>query len=69
MPQDRPLSEAERRASMTQAIANASIEGFEPDIEFLQLAEQVVTNKLTHEQAIAAILAQAQAEDKAPKGR
>ena len=61
MIQDRSMSEAERRASMAQAIANARLEGWEPDAAFLGLAGQVVNNELTHEEAIALIIAQAQA--------
>jgi hypothetical protein len=61
--QDRSMSEAERHASMAQAIANARLEGWEPDAAFLGLAGQVVINALTHDEAVALILAQAQAED------
>lgn len=68
MYQKRPMTEAERRESMTQAIANASIEGFEPDTAFLKLADEVVRGARTHEDAIAIILAEGQAADKKARG-
>ncbi|MDE2101658.1 MAG: hypothetical protein KGL39_30710 [Patescibacteria group bacterium] len=67
--QDRSMSEAERHASMAQAIANARLEGWEPDAAFLGLAGQVVANALTHDEAVALILAQAQAEDSGRRSR
>ena len=63
------MSEAERHASMAQAIANARLDGWEPDAAFLELAGQVVSNALTHDEAVALILAQAQAEGSPGRSR
>lgn len=62
------LSEAERRYSMDQALADARLEGYEPDAGFLELAARVVRNELTHEQAIAIIREKALAKDRAARG-
>lgn len=47
----------QRRWDMQQAIANCKIEGYEPDAEALARAERVIQGEITHEQAIAEILA------------
>ena len=60
---DDQAATATRRYAMDQAIANAKIEGFVPDPEFLAIADQIVNGEVTTEEAIAAFVAQAHAEE------
>ncbi len=58
------MSIEQRRWDMQQAIANARIEGFEPDAEFLALMDRLVRDEITHDEAAAIILERARAEDR-----
>jgi len=61
----RSTTEAERRHAHEQALASAMIEGYEPTPEFLADCEAVIAGTMTREQARAASLARALAEDRA----
>ncbi len=58
---------AQRRWAMEQAIANAKIEGFIPDQDFLTVANSVVNGEVSTEEAIASFVADAHAGDRAAR--
>ncbi len=58
-------TQAERRIAHDQALASTRIEGHEPTAEFLTDCEAVIAGTMTREQARAASLARALAEDQA----
>ncbi len=52
-----------RRWAADQALISSRIEGFRPDPEYLALREEVIMGRLTPDEAVARIIAEAQAED------
>jgi hypothetical protein len=61
--QTESLSIERRRWFAEQAIADAKIEGFEPDQAFLEDMEQVVQGKMTDDEAVARIIERGNAEE------
>ena len=61
------ITEAERRLAHEQALASTRIEGHVPTPEFLADSEAVITGAMTEEQARAASLARALADERAER--
>lgn len=58
-------TKAERRLAHEQALASSRLSGHQPSAEFLADCEAVIEGTMTSEQAIAASVARALAEDQA----
>lgn len=61
------ITEAERRLAHEQALASTRIEGHVPTPEFLADSEAVIKGAMTEEQARAASLARALADERAAR--